>query len=255
MFWKRPRFLIDDEEADWILDTVGWFASAVRDLDHLRHTPLILPTPEHFDPAIFKSQDIAQKLFDRVRALSGLQDWPCELAPGARRRVGEVSTFVHLTPNQNAPAGTFSIPATSNIPVITYDPSKVTDPISLTATFAHELAHYLMAGAQTEPPGGWDMHEPATDVLAVFMGFGYFLLESSFRFKQHQDFERQGWSYEKQGYLSPNQLIFTLAVFMRLTRTDISRIGKILNPHYGKPLEKTLDSLAKYYPDLDQRLS
>ena len=48
-------------------------------------------------------------------------------------------------------------------------------PESLISTFAHEFAHYLIHSVDAPTPGGEELEEHATDLVAVFMGFGVFL--------------------------------------------------------------------------------
>src|SRR5205085_12416082 len=50
--------------------------------------------------------------------------------------------------------------------------SLLAHPGRLIATFAHELAHYLLATAPTSPPCEDDEHEFLTDLTAAYLGFG-----------------------------------------------------------------------------------
>ena len=60
------------------------------------------------------------------------------------------------------------------------------------------------------------MEEPATDACAVFMGFGIFLANSSFRFGQTSDGKWTSWSTQRLGYLNEQTLAYGLALFLRL---------------------------------------
>ncbi|CAN0585952.1 unnamed protein product, partial [Laminaria digitata] len=97
-------------------------------------------------------------------------------------------------------------------------------------------------GFQEAPPGGWELIEPATDVTSVFLGFGVFGANSAFEFIQTQDFESQGWSSEKFGYLSLDEWAFNLAIFCDLTGRDVTD----LKPHLKWNLFKTSKAAAKY---------
>ena len=137
--------------------------------------------------------------------------------------------------------------------VITYDPAKVGNPVGLIATFAHELAHYWTASASNPPPGGWEMWEPATDFAAVQMGFGIFLANSAFSFSQFQDAMEIGWQSEQSGYLSEQSLLFALAIFCRITKSDENTIRENLKPilrkEFGKAqkqLETEIDRLEPF---------
>jgi len=110
----------------------------------------------------------------------------------------------------SSPAGTFR--ATENGALITYHPSRLGDAMSLVATFAHELAHYRTAGCAEPPPGGWEVWEHATDLAAVFLGFGLFLANSRFSFSQFSDGQTMGWRWRQQGYLSEPEILHMHAI-------------------------------------------
>jgi hypothetical protein len=143
-----------------------------------------------------------------------MEQWPCRLVA----QEDDVSPVVDaITVIQNAPkgpAGTFSISGSQEPEVvITYNPAEVTRPQSLVATFAHELAHYLGKMAKCPPPGGEKNWEYATDVLAVFTGFGIFLANSAVEFQQFTSYDSQGWASRTLGYLSEFELVYCLALF------------------------------------------
>lgn len=119
--------------------------------------------------------------------------------------------------------------------VITYNPASVARPLSLVATFAHELAHFPGFGATEPPPGGEEFEEPATDLLAVYLGFGVFLANSAFNFEQHSDFETHGWSWQRQGHLSEGEMVYALAIFCELKDID----SALVLPHLDRDLRKT----------------
>ena len=64
---------------------------------------------------------------------------------------------------------------------------------SLITTLAHEICHPILLNIPTEPPGGGDMEEFATDLAMIFFGFGIFGGNSSFQFRQFNNFETQGF--------------------------------------------------------------
>ena len=55
--------------------------------------------------------------------------------------------------------------------VISLESSQLTDPMSLVATVAHELGHVRLLG-EARIHGGFEDHEPLTDLLTVFFGLG-----------------------------------------------------------------------------------
>ncbi|TKB24058.1 MAG: hypothetical protein E5W69_08365, partial [Mesorhizobium sp.] len=120
---------------------------------------------------------------------------------------------------QNAPrepAGTFSV-SLGGAMTITYNPAIVPKPMKLITTFAHEICHPLLLSVSEEPPGGSEMEEFATDLAATFFGFGIFNSNTAASFTQYRDTATgtQGWSFERQGYLSPAERAFALALFIQ----------------------------------------
>ncbi len=103
-------------------------------------------------------------------------------------------------------------------------------PEALVAVLAHELAHYLTRTAGSPPPGGDKNREYATDLLAVFMGFGLFLANSAVEFQQFTGIDTQGWRSRTLGYLSEFELVYCLAVFCALEQIDRAALLPYLKP-------------------------
>ncbi|TLU67496.1 hypothetical protein FE810_00640 [Thalassotalea litorea] len=108
------------------------------------------------------------------------------------------------------------------------------------ATFAHELAHYLTASAKQEPPGGWENWEFATDITATFLGFGVFMANSAFNFRQYTDSDSQGWQASRNGYLTEAEHVFSLALFIQLKGISPATVTPFLKSHLRKMLKKAL---------------
>ncbi len=70
----------------------------------------------------------------------------------------------------------------------------------MVATFAHELAHFLLATSPEPLPVPDEEVEFLTDLTAVFLGFGLFLCNTRFRYEQFSDGVSAGWSMKRQGY-------------------------------------------------------
>jgi hypothetical protein len=136
---------------------------------------------------------------------------------------------------------------------ISYNPSQVRRPESLISTFAHELAHYLIHSVDTPTPGGEDFEEHATDLVAVFMGFGVFLANSAFTFSQYTDVDSQGWQTFAQGYLPESELTYCLAVFLHLKEIDRTTVEPYLDKNLRKVLKTAMKEM-KHLPDEVGRL-
>ncbi|MEO1332185.1 MAG: hypothetical protein AAFV32_01605 [Myxococcota bacterium] len=211
-------------------------------------TPIILPTAEHFPNAPDDADEptLAEHLFACTKLHAGLEDWPCELehhtnAPRMRDLVGLLPSLESSSMNA---AGTFRIDRSRRV-VITYAEGSTSDPVAFIATMAHELAHYLMMTIPTPPPGGEDAEEPATDLTAVFMGFGVFTANAAVRFNQFSDGTMIGWSMSRTGYLTEQSIAYALAIFLTLTGTPFSVARSHLDPNPRSYTKAALKDLRK----------
>jgi hypothetical protein len=159
-----------------------------------------------------------------------MSDWPCKLLAQPHRPQPRLSELALLkTDKGGLPLGTFS--ARDGEATITYDPESVNEPATLVATFIHELAHYRLANIRVLLPGGEEMHEYATDLMTVFLGFGAFGANNAFNFSQHGDAFSQGWKWSKQGYLRERDWAFALAVFLDLRGEKPDTLKDLLKSH------------------------
>ena len=234
-----PKPPVDALEVEWLLACFAWLD---RGLSAAPASPRPgLATPE---TASIAGAGTASELFAAVKAFAGLEEWHCVLEQGDAPReavlpggVGEYSTRHAL--------GTYSVEG--NAPVIRYDPTLLANPAALVATFAHELAHLLMATLD-EPPGGDELHEHATDCAAVYLGFGIFLANSARQFEQFQDAWTHGWRSSTSGYLSEAALVTATAMFVRLFAIDPALARAPLKPYLQKDFAKALKYLDWRYP-------
>jgi hypothetical protein len=136
--------------------------------------------------------------------------------------------------SQKHAIGTFA--AVGNRVQITYVPELLQRPEHLIATLAHELAHYLLATARSQPPCDDDEKEFLTDLTAVYLGFGVFLANARFNFEGSVN----GWHMGRSGYLPEADLIFALSIFIEMKEIDPSPAFGCLKPHLAAMLRRAL---------------
>lgn len=237
-----PRFMFVDGTSDWIFDTYAWALENFGTDVFYQYTELSLPNDKFFPDKLDDLDDVAEGLFTRVRQYAGMEEWPCRLVAQDEDANPVVGPALLIKGAPGGPAGTFSVSGGKTPTIkITYNPSQLKRPESLIATFAHELAHYLIHSVESHPPGGEEYEEQATDLVAIFMGFGVFLANSAFSFSQYTGVDSQGWRTLAQGYLSEIEMVYGLAVFCHLKDIDYRDV----QPYLDKSLRKTLKTAAK----------
>lgn len=243
MWWGSKRFL-DAEVETWHIECWAWLIRHLGGLAHVRRAPLVLPTAEFFPRPPGEGSEVAEAIFARVQGLMGLNEWPCTLVERVRTNV-QVGEYLVLQPEGKSIAGTFQ--DDGNAAVITYDPDLVKRPYNLIATFAHELAHYVLH-AIPDPPPGADlepmMEELATELAVAYFGFGLMAANGAFEFHQFHEVGRQGWQGGSWGYFSEDGWCFALAVFLAL-RGETSELAKRhLKPHLSRKLDRAIARLG-----------
>lgn len=226
--WFRKGSLLGSELTQWQFDCFGWLLRHTGGVDALRQLPLVQPTARFFPDRGLQGHALAETIFARVRGYAGMADWPCELVMQEADPNPKVAPTLLVKNSPSSPAGTFR--SVDGGALITYHPDRLGDAMSLVATFAHELAHYRTAGCPEPPPGGWDVWEHATDLAAVFLGFGLFLANSRFSFSQFSDGQTMGWKWRQQGYLSEPELLHMHAIRCVLLGTPARETLEHLKP-------------------------
>lgn len=248
----KPRLPVDAEEFEWLLAGFAWLMREFGGVERIEVTPLVLPTLAFFPPSKLEGHDRALELFGQVKALCGMADWQCDLLPGAAERERQIVTAHALRHHTSPPLGTFG--HDNGRYYITYNPSTLAQPPSLVATFAHELSHYLIHSAETAPPGGRELEEHATDLAAVFMGFGVLMANSAKSFGQFQNFGEMGWQMQARGYLSENALTTGLALFVVASGADPVDAEAALKDYLRKPFRRAVKAVRRDHPDLATEL-
>jgi hypothetical protein len=252
MFGLTAKPPVDADEFDWLVACTAWLLPLLGGADLVATRKLIVP--ENFPDPTTKGHARAVELFEQVRAFAGMDDWPCEIVAGESERHTHVATGLALKhETRPPPLGTFG--RSGNGITISYDPAQLAQPEKLVATFAHELAHYMLLSQPMLPPGGAELEEHATDLTAVMLGFGSFMANGAKSFRQFQDFGEQGWEMRSAGYLSELALVTGLALFVRLTKTPSEQASGALKDCLRKPFRTALKAIDRRMPDLSAALA
>ena len=237
IFKTKP--LLSETDREFQVETFRWLLRNFGGKDFYEDTVLVLPTKEYFPDKVDSEDEAVKATFARVKEYAGMQEWQCILERQEDNIDPRVNEYMQVENTPVAPLGTFSANDNNEI-IITYNPAIVANPTNLVATFAHELAHYLTGGCKEPPPGGWDNWEFATDLAAVFMGFGIFMANSAFSFRQFQSASAMGWQAQRNGYLSEVEYAYALAIFCKLKNLDEHQPLPLLDKGISKLYRKSL---------------
>ncbi|MEO9599581.1 hypothetical protein [Parasphingorhabdus sp.] len=227
---KRP---LDADEWDWQLASFKWLTTEFGGFERHPANRLVLPEETFFPRTSADPSRKAEEIFEQVKILSGMNDWPTKLVQGEHTREMVLESGQMIKHDSHAPAGEYRLLKADdgqNYAQISYNPAHLGDPAKLIATFAHELSHYLMSTAKTAPPGGWEVHELTTDLCSVYLGFGIFMATSAWNFASNNE----GWQYERQGYLNERMLITAMVIWETLAERDPLKALPYLKPHLAK---------------------
>lgn len=238
----KNRQLVSDENVIFQIESYRWLLKNFGGNEFYEQATLVLPTEDFFPELINSPEEAAEITFKYVKKYAGMEDWPCDLRAQKPDPDRKLAPTVLIQGGDQSPLGTISAEKSKKI-VITYNPAVVLDPIQLVATFAHELAHYLTGTCQESPPGGWENWEFVTDIAAVFMGFGIFMANSAFNFKQFSDDDSHGWSTSRSGYLSETEISFSLAIFLKLKEINPKEVYSHLDTNVKTYVKKSLKVL------------
>src|SRR5579863_2187491 len=193
MFGFSPKLPISEEERQWV-DQGFHRLEKLLGRRRMLEAQVIQPTAEYFPDLYDGSPTSAEALFQRVcgymrvdRVCVELHIFPDEtqelrkILPYWQGNSGGCAGFY-----SHFPSGDHGDDGYEARMLVALRSTQLSDPLSLVATMAHELGHVILLGGELISPKTPD-HEPLTDLLTVFLGFGIFNANSAGRFKQYQD--------------------------------------------------------------------
>ena len=237
LFKARP--VLNEEDKSFQHECFKWLLRNIGGDEFYKNTHLVLPTKEYFPSVVASEEEAVVETFNKVKSYAGMESWNCKLEAQDEDPSVLVAPTVALQGVESSPLGTFNVGPGDEV-TISYNPVLIGNPTSLVATFAHELAHYLTATIEEDPPGGWDNWEFATDICSVFLGFGIFAANSAVSFRQYTDIDSQGWHFSRSGYLTEAEYSYALGLFMELKECDIQLAYPYCDPNIKVFLKKSI---------------
>jgi hypothetical protein len=202
----RPKCPVPPREQAWIEKMLLWCADRFGGQPLRR--PVVEPTPDFFPGAYQATQEDVLRTIDQVRALLGIDadrfavevtadvDPPGELAaiPGGSIRRSVVAGDYRQREGRG---------------LVRIDPAQAANRMRLVAVAAHELCHELLLGRGGVPGADGADHEPLTDLVTVYTGFGVFTANAAFHFETLAT----GWRTSSLGYLNEAMFGYALACY------------------------------------------
>jgi hypothetical protein len=239
---------LDEDTIEWHFETWAWLFENFGGFSGLQDTQMLLPTRDFFPHVPSMDSAYFESLFEVVKGYMGMSDWPCEFEVFEDSDpTGELfkSSGLDGSWSHDGAAGTFEV--TDERVVIRCALQQANDQSALIATLAHELCHYLLHSARTDPPSGWDDHELHTDLTSVFCGFGIFHCNAAFNFRSSSGDLLEGGSYgcDRQGYMPEPERTYDLALFCKLKDISPEKLINYLKPNPRSSLKKALADLQR----------
>lgn len=208
MGWLTPKCPVDAETKEWIENAFDWLIEELG-IEILRDVEVLLPIEEHFPDAFDGSNASIRRMVDRVCGYMDVDPKSVEVRFYRNEDGSSIHQFAASESGQHA-LGTYRMHNGKYL--ISLDTSQTGNAQAMVATIAHELGHVILLGEDRLDPDHPD-HEPMTDLLTVFYGFGVFNGNSVFSFEQWTNVSGQGWRAERRGYLTEEMFGYALALF------------------------------------------
>lgn len=216
---KNIRFPVDDQTCQWVNSNFDYFRKMVGEDCFINIKP-ILPTNDHFPHNFDGSYESALSITKTVCEFMDVDPNQINLYNFRDQREDiqnslQENMVAWSSEGHSSAAGLYSENVDSEKINIGLKKNSLSDPIPLIATISHEISHYILLKLWKFPRDNPDM-EPVTDLLTIFFGFGIFTANSAIQFSQFQDFQKQGWSIQRHGYLDLETIGYSIAKWIKL---------------------------------------
>jgi tetratricopeptide (TPR) repeat protein len=237
--WIAPKCPVDPETKGWIERRMAWLAEQFG-WERMLTVPALTPTRDFFPHRFDCTEHGARRLFEDVCTYAGIEPSQVHLYFFDEGRQTDTATGMLM--NRDGAAGLYH-DAEGNA-CIGLEISRLHDPVSMIATFAHELGHvHLLSSGRID--SSVPDHEPLTDLLTVFLGFGVFSANSVIREEYWSLGQWSGWNMARQGYLSFPMYAYALALFAWNRGEDNPAWADYLRPDVRAPFRKAMRYLCE----------
>jgi len=240
MFWnKNPKCPIKIEDKIWVEDNLNWLN---KNVVNLISQQTILPTKKYFDWEFKGIEKDAEFVLKKIGEYCGVDTKKIELDFYSEEAIKLDSGTVTQKEEGTGTAGLYI--QKENSFSILVEVQQLKRPNSLIATLAHELSHFVLIG-QKEVHLDGDENEWLTDLLSIAFGFGVFIGNTKFEFKQWQTGDGWGgWQTSTQGYL-PQQITAYAMAKIEIKRTkEMPNWINLLKKDFQRDFKKSMKYLS-----------
>jgi len=237
LFSNKP--LLNEGTTQWLFEAYAWALSNFGYDFFYEDTILVTPTKTHFPSLVNSRQSMANSIFEQMIHYAGMQNWPLELIELTADYEPVQPSNIIFNGIPRGPATTISLEGATQTFHIIYTADLTRDPSALTTVIARQLASHLVGVSNASTPGGDELHDHLVDLLAIFMGFGLFLTNNAIMIQR--GCSGCGKSVQATGFLSEDQMTYTLAIFCCLKKIP----NKVVLPHLKKALHPLFKKAMK----------
>lgn len=210
--------------------------------DRIRGAVVVEPTPEFFPYIYDGTPEGAERLFETVCTYMGVDQTTVQLtfwedAPDLLSV--HVPGMFGAQQNKGAAGYYFEDEQMQNISI---NRDELRDPESAVATMAHELAHALLLGGELISHEEPHM-EALTDLATICLGLGVFTCNNLLKRRAWTDWNAEGWSISRKGYISPEMAGWAMSLFAWHRGESAPRWAKYLNDEGRSNVRKGLGYL------------
>lgn len=202
--WSRPKCPVDPDVKTWIEQRMNWLVAQFG-WGQFAEFEVLLPIEEHFPVAYDGSTEAVRDLFAQVCEYMEIDPDTVELKFYSEGR----APFL-FGEGGSGTAGLYD--HREGQTTVWLEVSNLSDPVSVAATFAHELCHMHLLGGNRLSRNETD-HKVVTDLATICLGMGVLIANASLREHTRHGGNGRYWNISRQGYLTDPVLAYALALY------------------------------------------
>ena len=247
MFWKRkPKCPITEEDREYV---EGWYDALIKDygFDHFTSIGTKTPTKNFYDINFTGIEQDAIDVVERTKHWMAIDEENIKIDFFSDHIIESSDGEILSTPaagidgKWSSAAGIYK--QNEEEIVISFERSQLKNPISLIATAAHELTHFILIKENNDEIDD----EILTDLTTIFYGYGIFLGNARFEFSSFSGVSKSGWQSSSQGYLPEPVIAYATAYLSHKRGEDIEYkkfFNKTMLSYFNKSM-KYLENTEK----------